>query len=97
MKHSICEILDAGDRALSVQVLQEFFVQATRETRPDRLSHEQAAALVESFARFPVQDLTTTAMFAAVAMCERFASPIGTPRSWKPPARSAVTSCSPRI
>jgi predicted nucleic acid-binding protein len=66
------EILDEGDVALSVQVLQEFFVQATRESRSDRLTHEQAAALVESFARFPVQDVTTAVVFAAVVMCERF-------------------------
>jgi predicted nucleic acid-binding protein len=66
------EIFDEGDVALSVQVLQEFFVQATRESRSDRLSHEQAAALVESFARFPVQDVTTAVMFAAMVMCERF-------------------------
>ena len=40
-------LLDEGDLGLSVQVLQEFYVQATRSSRPDRLTHEQAAALVE--------------------------------------------------
>ena len=53
------EILDEGDAALSVQVLQEFYVQATRSGRPDALTHEQAATLVESFLRFPTTAVTT--------------------------------------
>jgi predicted nucleic acid-binding protein len=60
------EILAERDLALSVQVLQEFYVQATRESRSDPLSHEQAAALVESFLRFPVQEITTGVMVAAL-------------------------------
>lgn len=40
------KILDDPDLALSVQVLQEFYVQATRESKSDRITHEQAAALV---------------------------------------------------
>jgi hypothetical protein len=35
------DILTARGVALSVQVLQEFYVQATRASRPDPLSHEQ--------------------------------------------------------
>jgi len=34
------EILRHRDLALSVQVLQEFYVQSTRETRRDRLRHD---------------------------------------------------------
>jgi predicted nucleic acid-binding protein len=41
------EVLSARDVALSVQVLQEFYVQATRASRPDPLTHQQAARLVE--------------------------------------------------
>jgi predicted nucleic acid-binding protein len=67
------EILTARDLALSVQVLQEFYVQATRASRPDPLTHEQAARLVESFLRFPVLDITTDLMLAAAATCQRFA------------------------
>lgn len=52
------ELLAVGELGLSVQVLQEFYVQATRESRADRLSHEQAEALVASFRRFPVQETT---------------------------------------
>lgn len=65
-------LLGARDLALSVQVLQEFYVQSTRATRPDPLSHEQAAALVESFLRFPVQQTTTALMTAAMATRYRF-------------------------
>jgi predicted nucleic acid-binding protein len=66
------DILASRDLALSVQVLQEFYVQATRSSRPDPLSHEQAAKLVESFLRFPVQEITTTVMVAALATRRRF-------------------------
>jgi len=64
-------LLDATDLALSVQVLQEFFVQATRASRADRLSHAQAAGLVEAFLRFPVQETTPAVMRDAIAICER--------------------------
>jgi predicted nucleic acid-binding protein len=66
------ELLSARDAALSVQVLQEFYVQATRVSRPDRLMHEQALRLVESFLRFPVAQVTPAVMLAAMATGERF-------------------------
>ncbi len=66
------EILAARDLALSVQVLQEFYVQATRVGRPDRLRHEQATKLVESFMRFEVAVVTSSVMLAALATRERF-------------------------
>jgi predicted nucleic acid-binding protein len=66
------EILDGGDLALSVQVLQEFYVQATRDSRPDPLTHEQATRLVEAFMRFPVLEITTGVMLAALATRRRF-------------------------
>lgn len=65
-------ILAERDLALSVQVLQEFYVQATRASRPDPLSHEQTVKLVESFLRFPVTDVTTQMMLAALATRHRF-------------------------
>jgi predicted nucleic acid-binding protein len=65
-------ILDEGDLALSVQVLQEFYVQATRESRADALTHDQATALVQSFLRFPVGSVTTAVMLAALQARERF-------------------------
>lgn len=66
------EILTTRDVALSVQVLQEFYVQATRVTRHDRLTHRQAEELVQSFLRFPVQPTTTGLMLAAIATRHRF-------------------------
>jgi predicted nucleic acid-binding protein len=66
------EILAGRDVALSVQVLQEFYVQATRDSRPDPLSHEQAAQLVESFLRFPVQEITSAVMLAALVTRQQF-------------------------
>jgi predicted nucleic acid-binding protein len=65
-------LLEEDDLALSVQVLQEFYVQATRPTRRDRLTHQQATALVEAFARFPVQDTTLELVRAALASSRRF-------------------------
>lgn len=65
-------LLEADDLALSVQVLQEFYVQATRPTKADRLKHEQAATLIESFIRFPVQEVTLPLMRAALDASRRF-------------------------
>ena len=59
-------ILDAGGISLSVQVLQELYVQATRKTRPDPLSHNDALAFIEKWQRFPVQDITLSLMLAAM-------------------------------
>jgi len=66
------EILAGRDLALSVQVLQEFYVQATRASRRDPITHEQAVRLIESFRRFPVQDITGAIVMAALAARQRF-------------------------
>lgn len=66
------EVLATRDLGLSVQVLQEFYVQTTRESRSDPLTHEQAVELVESFMRFPVQPITSELMLAACATRRRF-------------------------
>lgn len=65
------EILAGTEIALSVQVLQEFYVQATRASRDDRLTHDQATRLVESFLRFRVQALTVGLVRATLAARER--------------------------
>jgi len=59
-------LLDADDIALSVQVLQEFYVQATRATRPDALSHDLAVGLVRTWLRFTVQEITLPVMIGAL-------------------------------
>lgn len=66
------EILRRQDLTLSVQVLQEFYVQATRESRPDPLHHDQAVRLVEAFCRYPVQELTLPVMRAALVTRARW-------------------------
>lgn len=66
------DILARRHLALSVQVLQEFYVQATREGRPGRLTHERASGLVESFLRFRLQAMTIGVMRAALATRDRF-------------------------
>ena len=66
------DILADRDLALSVQVLQEFYVQATRASRPDAIAHQQAVRLIESFRRFPVQDITSAIMMAALDVRQQF-------------------------
>jgi len=59
-KRTIAEtLLDRDDCVLSVQVLQEFYVQVTRPTRPDRISPDEAERFVMSMLRFPIQSQTT--------------------------------------
>lgn len=65
-------ILDDDDLALSVQVLQEFYVQATRPSKTGRLTHQQAAALIESWLRFRVQDMTVPIALNALATKDRW-------------------------
>jgi predicted nucleic acid-binding protein len=59
-------LLDERHNALSVQVLQEFYVQATRPTRRGALSHELAIELIRTWLRFPVQEITVAVMSEAL-------------------------------
>ena len=65
-------LLDQPNGALSVQVLQEFYVQATRDTKSDRITHDQAVALITSWERFKIQELTLQVMHAALGTRKRF-------------------------
>ena len=65
-------LLEFRDLGLSMQVLQEFYVQATRPTRPDRLRHDQAVTLIKSFRRFPVQFTDLLVLEAALDTSHRF-------------------------
>jgi predicted nucleic acid-binding protein len=58
-------LLMSGDLILSVQVLQEFYVQATRPSRRRKLSHEKAVQFISHWLRFPVQEMTVAMMQAA--------------------------------
>ncbi len=66
------KILQQKDLVLSAQVLQEFYAQATRASRPGRLTHDQAAGLVEPFLRFDLRETTKELVLAAMAAKERF-------------------------
>jgi predicted nucleic acid-binding protein len=67
-KASIAEkILQARDLALSVQVLQEFYVQATRPGKSGALTHREAIGFIASWKRFPVQEITVALMDSALA------------------------------
>ena len=66
------EILQEDSLALSVQVMQEFYSQATRRSRPNRLSHEEAIRFLEGLSRLPVQPVTTEVFQKATELCNRF-------------------------
>lgn len=66
------ELLDSGDVALSAQVLQEFYVQATRPSRSDRLTAKQARSFVEAFTRFTVAPTTTGLVLDAIVTATTF-------------------------
>lgn len=64
-------ILLRADLTFSVQVLQEFYVQATRPNA-GRVAPDVAVALIKSWTRFPVQQMTVDLMFAALSTHRRF-------------------------
>lgn len=66
------QILDGDDIALSVQVLQEFYVQATHSKRDDRLTHAQAVTLVESWLRFKVEEPSVHVLRNGLVACARW-------------------------
>ena len=59
-------LLEDDSGALSIQVLQEFYVQATRTSRSDAIPHELAAGLIEAWSRFRVQDMTLPVLYSAL-------------------------------
>ena len=65
-------ILNHRDLLLSVQVLQEFYVQATRVSKIDRITHEQAVSLVESWLRFGVIETSIPLVQNALATAARW-------------------------
>jgi predicted nucleic acid-binding protein len=65
-------LLHKTDIALSVQVLQEFYVQATRASRPKRMLHDEAQGLIQSWLRFKVQEMTVDILMAALNCSQRY-------------------------
>ncbi len=66
------DVLGGEDLCLSVQVLQEFYVQSTRVTRSYPLSHDDAVAFIETWQRFRVQDLSVALMREALVAAKRW-------------------------
>jgi predicted nucleic acid-binding protein len=66
------ELLNEPDLALSVQVLQEFYVQATRKSTGTPLQHATAVAFLQSLQRFPLQETTLQLVHAALAARDRW-------------------------
>lgn len=66
------ELLETEDITLSVQVLQEFYHQATRPNRLHRLSHEDAMDFINDLAVDKVQDLTVDLFRRATTIAQRF-------------------------
>jgi predicted nucleic acid-binding protein len=54
------KLIERGGNAPSVQVLQEFYVQATRPTRSDAIQHDVAAGLIRTWLRFKMQEISVT-------------------------------------
>ncbi len=89
-------LLDQRDLALSVQVLQEFYVQATRAARPGALTHRVAVDFVTALQRFRVQDTTLAVVQSAFAVRERFGLSTGTAPFSPPPGPVAAKSSTPK-
>ena len=65
-------LLEESDLAISVQVLQEFYHQATRPSRHAALTPEQALRFIQSIDSFPVQPVTLEVFLAGVSISRRF-------------------------
>jgi len=59
-------LLERDGGALSVQVLQEFYVQATRQSRADPLPHDIAVGLISTWTRFRIQEITLSILERAL-------------------------------
>ena len=65
-------ILGGSDLVFSVQVWQEFYVQATRPTRTDPLTHEEATALIQYWLRHRIIPITVQVMQDALDIMKRY-------------------------
>lgn len=66
------EILCCSDLVLSIQVFQEFYVQATHSRRPDALPHDVASLLIQKWLRFRIQENTLPVLQMALEIKKRF-------------------------
>lgn len=66
------ELLAYPDLGLSVQVLQEFYVQATHSRRQDALSSVDALELIKTWLRYPVHEPTAEFVQTAILSAQRW-------------------------
>ena len=66
------EVLTEPNLAASVQVLQEFYHQATRPTRIRRLSGNRALQFLEPILLFRIQTMTMDVFLEAIAISQRY-------------------------
>ena len=67
------ELLTETELAVSVQVLQEFYSQATRPTRPAPLTHDEALEVfLETVMGLAIQPVTLDIFRSAVSISQRF-------------------------
>jgi predicted nucleic acid-binding protein len=72
-KRNIAEaLLNGDDCVVSVQVLQEFYVQSTRASRPHPLDVEVAQEIVRGFRRLRVVDMSVDLFFDALELSNRY-------------------------
>ena len=65
-------LLESRELALSAQVLQEFYVQATRPSRPGALTHTEAVSYAMAMRRFRVQEISLPVIEDAFALRSQF-------------------------
>ena len=73
-KHLVAlDLLAGNDLALSAQVMQEFYVQATRARGASQLTHEETTQFINTvLLRFSVQDITPDLVLDAFSLRARF-------------------------
>jgi predicted nucleic acid-binding protein len=64
-------LLGSPSGALSVQVLQEFYVQATRPSAPHPVPHDETVLLISKWMRFEIQEMTLPVLDAALDLRTR--------------------------
>ena len=66
------ELLREGELAISVQVLQEFYSQATRKTRPIPMSPVDAIEFLQPIFNFQIHPVTLDIFHSALTISQRF-------------------------
>ncbi len=66
------ELLNEDDLAISVQVLQEFYYQATRPNQLAPLTHNEALEFLVDILKFEIYPVTLDIFHSAIAISQRF-------------------------